>query len=125
MCVRVDACALKKKRESVNELCGDEERRREILKKILGRFGAHNFFSREREKKKKKEEENLGFRVEFFSRKAKERGNKQTKKDTKNFITFKACANVYIHTYVVKESRREEEERDITHAQRVDIYIYN
>jgi len=63
--------------------------------------------------------------VEFFSRKAKQRGNKQTKKDTKNFITFKACANVYIHTYVVKESRREEEERDITHAQRVDIYIYN
>ena len=30
-----------------------------------------------------------------------------------------------LYTYVVKESRREEEERDITHAQRVeDIYIY-
>ena len=54
MCVRVDACALKKKRESVNELCGDEERRREILKKILGRFGAHNFFSRERRRRRKR-----------------------------------------------------------------------
>ena len=55
MCVRVDACALEKKRESVNELCGDEERRREILKKILGRFGAHNFFSeRERRRRRKR-----------------------------------------------------------------------
>jgi len=54
-----------------------------------------------------------------------ERGtNKQ--KIQKNVITFKACANVcLLYTYVVKESRREEEERDITHAQRVEaIYIY-
>ena len=60
MCACVDACALKKKRECVNELCGDEERRREILKKILGRFGAHNFFSRERE-----EEEERGREFRF------------------------------------------------------------
>lgn len=83
-------------------------------------------FFKEREREKK-EEENLGFRV--FSRKAvklMERGtNKQ--KIQKNVITFKACANVcLLYTYVVKESRREEEERDITHAQRVEaIYIYN
>ena len=54
MCACVDACALKKKRESVNELCDEEERRREILKKILGRFGAHNFFSRERERERRR-----------------------------------------------------------------------
>ena len=53
MCV--DACALKKKRESVNELCDEEERRREILKKILGRFGAHNFFFEERERERERE----------------------------------------------------------------------
>ena len=55
MCVCVDACALKKKRESVNELCDEEERRREILKKILGRFGAHNFFFEERERERERE----------------------------------------------------------------------
>ena len=57
MCVCVDACALKKKRESVNELCDEEERRREILKKILGRFGAHNFFFEEREREREREGE--------------------------------------------------------------------
>jgi len=44
-----------------------EREKERFLKKILGRFGAHNFFfQREREEeKKKKEEENLGF-TSFF-----------------------------------------------------------
>ena len=41
----------------MNYLCEEEEREREkerFLKKILGRFGAHNFFQRERDREEER-----------------------------------------------------------------------
>jgi hypothetical protein len=72
-----------------------EREKERFLKKILGRFGAHNFFQRERERKreKKKEEENLGFRVLM------ERGTNKQKIQKMSSLSKRARTFVYyIHT---------------------------
>ena len=60
--------------------------------------------------------------MEFFFEESWKGGT--NKKKIQKFHHFQSVRE-RLYTYVVKESRREEEERDITHAQRVDIYIYN
>jgi hypothetical protein len=61
--------------------------------------------------------------VEFFFGESWKGGTNKKKIQKISFHHFQSVRE-RLYTYVVKESRREEEERDITHAQRVDIYIY-